>query len=125
VLGSLRKYLRAAIIVPFNGIVTERNVHPGSLVGSSNSASGAVIPMLRLEKAERLRLCARSGKIRPRHRGESRSVDCVTAMKPQREEPMSCGQDSGCDETDSSRDANSEVTMRQEHAPIRCLQMTE
>ena len=52
--AELEGYLQ--VRAPFNGIVTERNVHPGSLVGPSNSASGAAMPMLRLEKAERLRL---------------------------------------------------------------------
>src|SRR6266436_4305680 len=41
---------------PFNGIVTERNVHPGSLVGPSTGASSSTMPMLRLEKADKLRL---------------------------------------------------------------------
>ena len=41
---------------PFDGIVTERNVHPGSLVGPAISSSGAVTPMLRVEKTARLRL---------------------------------------------------------------------
>jgi RND family efflux transporter MFP subunit len=40
---------------PFDGIVTERNVHPGSLVGPANN-SGAAMPMLRVEKTARLRL---------------------------------------------------------------------
>jgi membrane fusion protein (multidrug efflux system) len=41
---------------PFDGIVTERNVHPGSLVGPATSISGAAMPMLRVEKTARLRL---------------------------------------------------------------------
>lgn len=41
---------------PFDGVVTERNVHPGSLVGPANSASGTATPMLRVEKANKLRL---------------------------------------------------------------------
>lgn len=41
---------------PFDGIVTERNVHPGSLVGPAISSSGGVMPMLRVEKTARLRL---------------------------------------------------------------------
>src|SRR5215472_1108789 len=40
----------------FDGIVTERNVHPGSLVGPAASSSGGAMPMLRVEKAARLRL---------------------------------------------------------------------
>jgi RND family efflux transporter MFP subunit len=35
---------------PFDGVITERNVHPGSLVGPSGA------PMLRLEQVSRLRL---------------------------------------------------------------------
>jgi len=41
---------------PFDGIVTERNVHPGSLVGPATTSSGAAMPMLRVEKTARLRL---------------------------------------------------------------------
>jgi len=41
---------------PFDGIVTERNVHPGSLAGPATSSSGAAMPMLRVEKTARLRL---------------------------------------------------------------------
>jgi len=41
---------------PFDGIVTERNVHPGSLVGPATISSGAATPMLRVEKTARLRL---------------------------------------------------------------------
>ena len=52
--ADLEGYLQ--VRAPFNGIVTERNVHPGSLVGPSNSTSGAAMPMLRVEKADRLRL---------------------------------------------------------------------
>jgi RND family efflux transporter MFP subunit len=39
---------------PFDGVVTERNVHPGSLVGPTTS--GSAIPMLKVEKTARLRL---------------------------------------------------------------------
>ena len=41
---------------PLDGIVTERSVHPGSLVGPATSSSGAGMPMLRVEKTARLRL---------------------------------------------------------------------
>lgn len=40
---------------PFEGMVTERNVHPGALVGPSTNSASAV-PMLRVEKTNRLRL---------------------------------------------------------------------
>jgi RND family efflux transporter MFP subunit len=49
---DMEGYLRVA--APFGGVVTERNVHPGALVGPSGS-SGA-IPMVRLVDASRLRL---------------------------------------------------------------------
>lgn len=39
---------------PFDGVVTERNVHPGALVGPGGS--GAQAPMVRVEQANRLRL---------------------------------------------------------------------
>jgi RND family efflux transporter MFP subunit len=45
---ELEKYLE--IRAPFDGVITERNVHPGSLVGPSGS------PMLRIEQLSRLRL---------------------------------------------------------------------
>jgi membrane fusion protein, multidrug efflux system len=41
---------------PFDGVVTERNVHPGSLVGPATSVSGTALPMLRVEKTNKLRL---------------------------------------------------------------------
>ena len=41
---------------PFDGVVTERNVHPGSLVGPATSASGTALPMVRVERANKLRL---------------------------------------------------------------------
>lgn len=42
------------ITAPFEGVITERNVHPGSLVLPSNSP--AVPPLLRLRQVSRLRL---------------------------------------------------------------------
>lgn len=41
---------------PFDGVVTERNVHPGSLVGPATSGSSTATPMVRVEKTARLRL---------------------------------------------------------------------
>ncbi len=38
---------------PFDGVVTERNVHPGALVGP---AGGVAVPMLRIETLSRLRV---------------------------------------------------------------------
>lgn len=40
---------------PFDGVVTERNTHPGALVGPAGAASGAD-PMLRIDTVSRLRL---------------------------------------------------------------------
>ena len=43
------------IEAPFDGVVTERNVHPGDLVGPA-SGRGAAMAMLRIETVARLRL---------------------------------------------------------------------
>jgi RND family efflux transporter MFP subunit len=53
-LGALAGYL--TITAPFDGIVTERNVHPGALVGPPPETLQNAIPMLRIEQIERLRL---------------------------------------------------------------------
>jgi RND family efflux transporter MFP subunit len=45
-------YLR--VTAPFSGIITERNVHPGALVGPTSAA--ASMPLLRLVQNNRLRL---------------------------------------------------------------------
>src|SRR5215470_17008423 len=45
--AELEGYLQ--VRAPFDGVVTERNVHPGSLVGPANSTSGTATPMLRVE----------------------------------------------------------------------------
>lgn len=50
---EMEGYLRVA--APFDGVVTERNVHPGALVGP-NSGPGAATPMVRLVATTRLRL---------------------------------------------------------------------
>lgn len=47
---ALQEYL--TIKAPFSGIITERNVHPGALVGPGSSAP----PLLRLHQVSRLRL---------------------------------------------------------------------
>ena len=49
VVTATEQYLR--ITAPFDGIVTERNVHPGALVGPNQN-----IPLLRVETLHRLRL---------------------------------------------------------------------
>jgi RND family efflux transporter MFP subunit len=46
-------YLKVS--APFDGVVTERNVHPGALVGPGSGA-GASTPMVRLVESDRLRL---------------------------------------------------------------------
>ncbi len=43
------------IRAPFDGVVTERNLHPGALVGPSSGQAGA-LPILRIEDIGRLRL---------------------------------------------------------------------
>jgi membrane fusion protein, multidrug efflux system len=50
---DMEGYLR--VTAPFGGVVTERNVHPGALVGPSGGSAGAV-PMVRLVENTRLRL---------------------------------------------------------------------
>lgn len=50
---DMEGYLR--VMAPFAGVVTERNVHPGALVGPSSGA-GTATPLLRLVDTYRLRL---------------------------------------------------------------------
>jgi membrane fusion protein, multidrug efflux system len=52
--AELEGYLQ--VRAPFDGIVTERNVHPGSLVGPAGSGSTSAVPMVRVEKLDKLRL---------------------------------------------------------------------
>ena len=49
---DIEGYLR--VTAPFAGVVTERNVHPGALVGPSSG--GSAVPLLRLVDTNRLRL---------------------------------------------------------------------
>jgi len=51
--SEMEGYLK--VTAPFAGIVTERNVHPGALVGPT-SGPGAATPMVRLVENNRLRL---------------------------------------------------------------------
>ncbi len=44
-----------AVRAPFDGVVSERNVHPGALVGPA-AAGAATVPMVRVEHVARLRL---------------------------------------------------------------------
>jgi len=53
VIREMEGYLR--VTAPFDGVVTERNIHPGALVGPA-SGSGAAVPMARLVQINRLRL---------------------------------------------------------------------
>lgn len=53
VVSQRMQYLR--VTAPFDGVITERNVHPGALVGP-NSGPAAAIPMVRLVQDRRLRL---------------------------------------------------------------------
>ncbi|HWZ11596.1 MAG TPA: efflux RND transporter periplasmic adaptor subunit [Acidobacteriaceae bacterium] len=51
--SAFQQYLQ--VTAPFDGIITERNVHPGALVGPSTDSPTSV-PMLRLEMDDHLRL---------------------------------------------------------------------
>jgi membrane fusion protein, multidrug efflux system len=48
---NIEAYLR--VTAPFDGVITERNAHPGSLAGTGGQAAP---PMLRLQQVSRLRL---------------------------------------------------------------------
>ncbi len=50
---QMESYLQ--VTAPFDGVVTERNVHPGALVGPAGGP-GAMAPMMRVEQVSRLRL---------------------------------------------------------------------
>jgi RND family efflux transporter MFP subunit len=50
---EIQGYLQ--VRAPFDGVVTERNVHPGALVGPG-SGSGVNVPLLTIEQIARLRL---------------------------------------------------------------------
>src|ERR1019366_2242599 len=50
---TLLEYLQ--VTAPFDGVITERNVHPGALVGPATD-SATSIPMLRLEPNDHMRL---------------------------------------------------------------------
>jgi membrane fusion protein, multidrug efflux system len=50
---EMESYLRVS--APFSGVVAERNVHPGALVGPAGGSTGAM-PMMRLVENSRLRL---------------------------------------------------------------------
>lgn len=52
-IADMEGYLR--VTAPFDGVVTERNVHPGALVGPGSGQASAM-PMVRLVENDRLRL---------------------------------------------------------------------
>jgi RND family efflux transporter MFP subunit len=51
---KMEEYL--VIVAPFDGRITERNAHPGALLGPEQAAGAMNHPMLRLEQVARLRL---------------------------------------------------------------------
>jgi RND family efflux transporter MFP subunit len=51
-IAAMEQYL--TVTAPFDGVITERNVHPGALVGPQGA--GGSTPMLKLEQVSRLRL---------------------------------------------------------------------
>ena len=52
-LREMEKYLQ--VTAPFDGVITQRNIHPGALAGPGGP-SGQMLPALRLEQMTRLRL---------------------------------------------------------------------
>jgi membrane fusion protein, multidrug efflux system len=52
-MAQMEAYLQ--VKAPFDGVVTERNVHPGALVGPAG-VPGIAVPMLRIETLSRLRV---------------------------------------------------------------------
>jgi len=53
-LKAVASYL--TITAPFDGIITERNVHPGALVGPPSEPLATAVPLLRLQQVAHLRL---------------------------------------------------------------------
>lgn len=51
-LQEMEDYLQ--VTAPFSGVITQRNVHPGALVGPAGA--GSAVPMFQLEQTSRLRL---------------------------------------------------------------------
>jgi len=52
-LQEMEKYLR--VVAPFDGVITQRNIHPGALVGPDGGGD-RVSPLVRLEQIAHLRL---------------------------------------------------------------------
>jgi membrane fusion protein, multidrug efflux system len=53
-LETLASYL--VVVAPFDGTITDRNVHPGALVGPPSGPLQSSVPMLRIEQISHLRL---------------------------------------------------------------------
>ncbi len=51
---AMRSYLE--IRAPFDGVITERNVHQGSIVSVSQARQSKLLPMLRIQEEDHLRL---------------------------------------------------------------------
>lgn len=52
-LQEMEKYL--VVVAPFKGVITQRNIHPGAVVGPNEGTTRA-LPLLRLEQISHLRL---------------------------------------------------------------------
>jgi RND family efflux transporter MFP subunit len=71
------------IRAPFDGVVTERNVHPGALVGPGGGTSGAP-PMVRIDSVSKLRLVVPVPESYVAGVREGRSVEFVVPSYPGR-----------------------------------------
>lgn len=69
-LEATRSYL--TVTAPFDGVITERNVHPGALVGPGTRVEGG--PMLMLEQEDRLRLVVQVPEVYSAQLSASRQV---------------------------------------------------
>ncbi|WP_186774365.1 efflux RND transporter periplasmic adaptor subunit [Chitinophaga pinensis] len=69
-LEATRSYL--TVTAPFDGVITERNVHPGALVGPGTRVDGG--PMLMLEQEDRLRLVVQVPEVYSAQLSASRQV---------------------------------------------------
>ncbi|QHS58689.1 efflux RND transporter periplasmic adaptor subunit [Chitinophaga agri] len=69
-LEATRSYL--TVTAPFDGVITERNIHPGALVGPVTKLEGG--PMLMLEQEDRLRLVVQVPEVYSAQLSDSRQV---------------------------------------------------
>ncbi|SEW46606.1 RND family efflux transporter, MFP subunit [Chitinophaga sp. YR573] len=67
-LEATRSYL--TVTAPFDGVITERNIHPGALAGPSGT-----IPMLTLEQEDRLRLVMQVPEMYSAQLSDSRQIN--------------------------------------------------